>query len=395
MKRPIIKRMVDIDLSGRRVLIRLDLNVPISNGKILSDRRIIEALPTIKLALENGAGLVLLSHLGRPEPGKASEAYSLAPVAERLSALLAREVQLKKDWLDRLDVRNGDVILCENVRFNVGETDNSSALSQKIAMLGDVFVMDAFGAAHRAHASTEGVARYAAIACGGPLLIREIDTLYEALHTPARPLAAIVGGSKVSTKLTVLQSLSVVVDYLIPGGGIANTFLAAAGYPIGKSLHEPALIKDAQNLLSSSTRGSCRIGLPSDVVVAKKCKDSAPAHVVSVSNIAADDLILDIGPDTVETYEGLFESAATIVWNGPVGVFEIESFSNGTRRIAESIAKSSAYSVAGGGDTLAALEKYSLLERISYISTGGGAFLEFLEGKSMPALTVLEERASN
>ena len=387
--------MVDIELSGRRVLMRLDLNVPISNGRILSERRIIEALPTIKMALESGAGVVLLSHLGRPELGKASEHYSLAPIADRLSALLGHQVRFKKDWLDHVDVRNGDVILCENVRFNVGETDNASDLAQKIAALGDVFVMDAFGSAHRAHASTEGVARYVKIACGGPLLIREIDSLYGALHAPQRPLVAVVGGAKVSTKLTVLKSLSNVVDYLIPGGGIANTFLGATGRSIGKSLHESSLIEDARDLLDASRRGSCIISLPTDVVVAKQCEESAPAEVVSVADIAADDLILDIGPDTVRAYEELFELAGTIVWNGPVGVFEMEPFSYGTRRLAESIAKSNAYSVAGGGDTLAAVEKYDLLERISYISTGGGAFLEFLEGKPLPAVTILEARAGN
>ena len=395
MKPAALIKMADLDLSGQRVLIREDFNVPISDGKIVSDQRILSALPTIRSALSAGGRLMLLSHLGRPTEGEFSEVFSLAPVAHHLSELLDREVRLARNWLGGVTLSEGDVVLCENVRFNAGERDNSIVLSKKMAALADVFVMDAFGTAHRAQASTEGVARYAPIACAGPLLVRELEALHQALKTPRRPFLSIVGGAKVSTKLTVLESLSRFVDQLIPGGGIANTFLAAAGYDVGKSLHEKALIPEAQRLLTQAeTRGNS-IPLPTDVVVAKVCSASADTTIKQIQEVAKDDLILDIGPDTADDYASMIRSAGTIVWNGPVGVFEFEPFSDGTRKLAAAVARSRAFSIAGGGDTLAAVERYNVESQISYLSTGGGAFLEFLEGRQLPAVAILEERAAH
>ena len=395
MKPAALIKMADLDLSDQRVLIREDFNVPIGDGKVLSDQRILAALPTIRSALSAGGRLMLLSHLGRPKEGEFSEVFSLAPVARHLSTLLNRDVRLAKDWLGGMPLSDGDVVLCENVRFNTGERDNSIGLSKKMAALTDVFVMDAFGTAHRAQASTEGVARYAPIACAGPLLVRELEALHQALKTPQRPLLSIVGGAKVSTKFTVLESLSRFVDQLIPGGGIANTFLAAAGYDVGKSLHEKALIPEARRLLTQAeTRGNS-ISLPTDVVVAKACSASADATIKQIREVAKDDLILDIGPDTADDYASVIRSAGTIVWNGPVGVFELEPFSEGTRKLASAVACSRAFSIAGGGDTLAAVERYNVESQISYLSTGGGAFLEFLEGRQLPAVAILEERAAH
>jgi phosphoglycerate kinase len=391
---PLIK-MADLDLSDQRVLIREDFNVPISDGRILSDQRILAALPTIRSALSAGGQLMLLSHLGRPEEGKFSEDFSLAPVAYHLSELLDREVRFARDWVGGVTLSDGDVVLCENVRFNTGERDNSIELSKKMAALTDVFVMDAFGTAHRAQASTEGVARYAPIACAGPLLVRELEALHQALKTPRRPFLSIVGGAKVSTKLTVLESLSEFVDQLIPGGGIANTFLAAAGYDVGRSLHEASLIPEARRLLTQAEARGNSIPLPTDVVVAKVCSASVDTTVKQIQEVAKDDLILDIGPDTADAYASMIRSAGTIVWNGPVGVFELEPFSEGTRKLASAVARSHAFSIAGGGDTLAAVERYNVESQISYLSTGGGAFLEFLEGRQLPAVSILEERAAH
>jgi phosphoglycerate kinase len=395
MKPAALINMADLDLSDQRVLIREDFNVPIVDGEILSDQRILAALPTIQSGLSAGGRLMLLSHLGRPKEGEFSEAFSLAPVANRLSKLLDREVRFERDWVDGVALSEGDVVLCENVRFNNGERGNSIELSKKMAALTDVFVMDAFGTAHRAQASTEGVARYARIACAGPLLVRELEALQQALKTPRRPFLSIVGGAKVSTKLTVLESLSQFVDQLIPGGGIANTFLAAAGYDVGKSLHEEALIPEARQLLTQAEASGNSIPLPTDVVVAKACSASANTAIKQIKEVAKDDLILDIGPDTANNYVSMIQSAGTIVWNGPVGVFELESFSEGTRKLASAVARSRAFSIAGGGDTLAAVERYNVGDQISYLSTGGGAFLEFLEGRNLPAVAILEDRAAN
>jgi len=383
-----ILRMTDVDLQGKRVLIREDLNVPVKEGVVTSDARIRASLPTINAALEAGARVMLMSHLGRPEEGVYDEAQSLQPVAKRLGELLGREVPVVKDWLDGVDVAPGDVVLCENVRFNKGEKANCEELSQKMAALCDVYVMDAFGTAHRAQASTHGVGRFAPIACAGPLLAAELDALGKALHQPAKPLVAIVGGAKVSTKLEVLEALADKVDQLVVGGGIANTFLAAAGFPVGQSLCEHDLIPAAKRIAEK-----VNIPLPTDVVVAKAFAADAEAVVKKVEDVAADDLILDVGPDTAQRLAALMESAGTIVWNGPLGVFEFDQFGEGTRVLSEAIAKSQAFSIAGGGDTLAAVDKYNIAEQVSYISTGGGAFLEFLEGKTLPAVAVLSERA--
>jgi phosphoglycerate kinase len=388
-----IQRMVDLDLSGKRVLIRQDLNVPVKNGKVTSDIRIQASVPTIEKALAAGAAVMLLSHLGRPVEGQYDEASSLKPVAERLANLLGKPVRLEKDWLDGIVIAPGEVVLCENVRFNVGEEKNSDELGKKMAALCDVFVMDAFGTAHRAQASTHSVARFAPIVCAGPLLASELDALGKALETPAKPLVAIVGGSKVSTKLTVLKSLSEKVDQLIVGGGIANTFIAAAGFPVGKSLYEADLIEEAQRLIAAAKQTGSDIPIPVDVVCAKEFSETAIATIKKVEDVEADDLILDIGPDTAKQYAELLKSAGTIVWNGPVGVFEIEQFSHGTRTLAAAIAESSAFSIAGGGDTLAAIDKYGINDQVSYTSTGGGAFLEFLEGKELPAVAILESRS--
>jgi phosphoglycerate kinase len=388
-----IQRMVDLDLSGKRVLIRQDLNVPVKNGVVTSDLRIQASVPTIEIALAAGAAVMLLSHLGRPIEGQYDEASSLKPVADQLAKLLGKPVRLEKDWLDGITITPGEVVLCENVRFNTGEEKNSDVLGQKMAALCDIFVMDAFGTAHRAQASTHSVAKFAPIACAGPLLASELDALGKALETPAKPLVAIVGGSKVSTKLTVLESLSEKVDQLIVGGGIANTFIAAAGFPVGKSLYEADLIPEAQRLIAAAKKAGSDIPIPIDVVCAKEFSDTAIATIKKVADVEDDDLILDIGPDTAKLYAELIKSAGTIVWNGPVGVFEIEQFSHGTQILATAIAESSAFSIAGGGDTLAAIDKYNINDKVSYTSTGGGAFLEFLEGKELPAVAILKSRS--
>ncbi len=388
-----IKRMVDLDLSGKRVLIRQDLNVPVKDGKVTSDIRIQASVPTIVKALEKGAAVIVMSHLGRPIEGQYDEDSSMKPVAERLTSLLGKPVRLEKDWLGGIDIKPGEVVLCENVRFNVGEKKNSDELGKKMAALCDIFVMDAFGTAHRAEASTHSVAKFAPIACAGPLLSSELDALGKALETPAKPLVAIVGGSKVSTKLTVLKTLSEKVDQLIVGGGIANTFIAAAGFPVGKSLYEPDLIGETKELIAAAKQAGSDIPIPVDVVCAKEFSETATATVKKVADVEADDLILDIGPDTAKQYAEILKSAQTIVWNGPVGVFEIEQFGNGTKVLATAIAESSAFSIAGGGDTLAAIDKYGINDKVSYTSTGGGAFLEFLEGKELPAVAVLKSRA--
>jgi len=390
-----IVRMTDLDLSGKRVLIRQDLNVPIDeNGKITSEQRITASLPTLKLALEKGAAVLVTSHLGRPKEGVWSEADSLAPVAERLSVLLGREVPLVRDWVDGVDVQPGQLVLLENCRMNVGEGKDDEALSKKYAALCDVFVMDAFGTAHRAQASTHGVIRFAPVAAGGPLLMAELDALAKALDAPAKPLLAIVAGSKVSTKLELLANLVGKVDQLIVGGGIANTFIAAAGYKVGKSLYEPDLLDTARKIVADAKARGADIPLPVDVVTAKQFLPDAAAEVKAVDAVAEDDLILDIGPQTAAQYAQLIAKAGTVVWNGPVGVFEFEAFSKGTEALARAIASSPAFSIAGGGDTLAAVDKFDIAQQVSYISTGGGAFLEFLEGKTLPAVAALAARGA-
>ena len=386
--------MADLDLRDRKVFIREDLNVPVHDGKVSSDARIRAALPTIQLALDKGARVVLLSHLGRPQEGVPAAEFSLAPVAARLSELLGRHVALKLDWLDGVESAPGEVVLCENVRFNRGEKQDDEALSRRMAALCDVYVMDAFGTAHRAEASTHGIARFAPVACAGPLLVGELDALERALSRPARPMVAIVAGSKVSTKLTVLESLIEKCDKLIVGGGIANTFLAATGVPVGKSLHEADMLDMARALIDKARARGAEIPLPTDVVVAREFAATAHADVRGIHDVTADDMILDIGPDTAERFGALLQEAGTILWNGPVGVFEFDQFGEGTRVIAQAIARSKAFSLAGGGDTLAAIEKYGVEDGISYISTGGGAFLEFVEGKVLPAVEVLEARAA-
>lgn len=386
--------MADLDLRDRKVFIREDLNVPVHDGKVSSDARIRAALPTIQLALDKGARVVLLSHLGRPQEGVPAAEFSLAPVAARLSELLGRQVALKLDWLDGVECAPGEVVLCENVRFNRGEKKDDEALSRRMAALCDVYVMDAFGTAHRAEASTHGIARFAPVACAGPLLVGELDALERALSRPARPMVAIVAGSKVSTKLTVLESLIEKCDKLIVGGGIANTFLAATGVPVGKSLHEADMLDMARALIDKARARGAEIPLPTDVVVAREFAATAHADVRGIHDVTADDMILDIGPDTAERFGALLQEAGTILWNGPVGVFEFDQFGEGTRVIAQAIARSKAFSLAGGGDTLAAIEKYGVEDGISYISTGGGAFLEFVEGKVLPAVEVLEARAA-
>ena len=385
--------MTDLDLAGRRVLIREDLNVPIRDGVVTSDARIRAALPTLRRAAEAGARVMVMSHLGRPEEGKPDPAFSLAPVARRLGELLGHGVRLAGDWLDRLDVAPGEIVLCENVRFLSGETTDDEARARRMAALCGVYVMDAFGAAHRAHASTHGVARFAPVACAGPLLAAELEALGKALARPARPLVAIVGGSKVSTKLGVLEALSERVDRLIAGGGIANTFIAAAGHEVGASLYEPELVEQAARIRTGMRRRGGEVPIPVDVVVACAPSESAAATVKAVGDVNPGEMILDIGPDTARTYCEAIESAGTVVWNGPVGVFEMTPFAAGTREIAHAIARSPAFSIAGGGDTLAAIDAFEVTERISYVSTGGGAFLEFLEGKTLPAIAALEARA--
>ncbi len=388
-----IIRMSDLDLAGKRVLIREDLNVPIdADGAITSEQRITAALPTLRLALEKGAAVMVMSHLGRPTEGEWSEADSLAPVAARLSELLGIPVPLRRDWLAGVDVAPGQLVLLENCRMNVGEKADDESLAQRYADLCDVFVMDAFGTAHRAQASTHGVIRHAAVAAGGPLLMTELDALGKALHAPARPLLAIVAGSKVSTKLELLSSLVGKVDQLIVGGGIANTFIAAMGHGVGKSLVEMDLLDTARQIIADAKARGAEIPLPSDVVVAPAFSADAPATVKAVDAVGAEDMILDIGPDTAARYAQLIAKAGTVVWNGPVGVFEFDAFSHGTRTLAIAIADSAAFSIAGGGDTLAAVDKYDIADRVDYISTGGGAFLEFLEGKALPAVTALQAR---
>ncbi|AXQ96873.1 phosphoglycerate kinase [Pseudoalteromonas piscicida] len=386
-------KMADLDLNGKRVLIREDLNVPIKDGKVASDARIRAALPSIKLALEKGAKVMVMSHLGRPTEGEYDAQYSMQPVVDYLNDTLSQDVRLVTDYLDGVDVQDNEVIVFENVRFNVGEKKDDEVLAKKLAALCDVYVMDAFGTAHRAQASTHGVGLYAEVACAGPLLAAELDALGKALDNPARPLVAIVGGSKVSTKLTVLDSLSKVVDQLVTGGGIANTFIAAAGNPVGKSLYEADLIPEANKLVAAARANDGDIPVPTDVVVGNEFSESAVATIKDVSEVSDEDMIFDIGPDTATQLAEIIANAGTVVWNGPVGVFEFDQFGNGTEAIANAIAKSSAFSIAGGGDTLAAIDKYGVEQDISYISTGGGAFLEFLEGKTLPAVAMLEQRA--
>jgi phosphoglycerate kinase len=381
-------KMTDLDLAGKRVLIREDLNVPVKDGVVSSDARIRAAMPTIELALQAGAKVIVMSHLGRPTEGEFEQQYSMQPVADHLGKLLGREVPVVKDWQQGVEVGEGELVLLENVRFNVGEKKDDEALAKAYAALCDVFVMDAFGTAHRAQASTHGVAKFAATACAGPLLAGELEALGKALAEPARPMVAIVGGSKVSTKLTVLETLSDVVDQLIVGGGIANTFLAASGKPVGKSLCEHDLIPAAKALMEKTA-----VPVPSDVVVGKEFSESAEATLKAAADVAEDDMIFDIGPDAAADIAAILKNAKTILWNGPVGVFEFDQFGNGTKALSQAIAESDAFSVAGGGDTLAAIDKYGIADKVSYISTGGGAFLEYVEGKVLPAVAMLELRA--
>ena len=380
-------KMTDLDLSGKRVLIRQDLNVPIKNGEVSSDKRIIASLPSILFAINAGAKVMITSHLGRPNAGEFDKNFSLEPVANHLSELLGQPVRLESNWLDGVEIEAGEVILFENVRFNVGEKENDEALSKKMAALCDICVQDAFGTAHRAHASTYGVAKYAPIACAGPLLISELEALGQALDNPKRPLVAIVGGSKVSTKLTVLDALSKIVDQLVVGGGIANTFIAAQGHGVGQSLCEHDLIPTAKALMDK-----CDIPIPKDVVCGKEFSEFANAETKSSTNVSSDDMIFDLGPKSIDVLCEILQNAGTILWNGPVGVFEFNQFSKGTERIANSIAESEAFSIAGGGDTIAAIDKFKIENKISYISTGGGAFLEFLEGKQLPVVEILDSR---
>ena len=380
------------NIADKTLLIRQDLNVPIKNDKVSSDKRILASLPTIKYALQKGAGIILMSHLGRPTEGKFEKQYSLQPIADYLSNSLKQTVNLVKDWQNGVDVKSGEVVLLENVRFNSGEKTNDPKLSKKLASICDIYVMDAFGTAHRQQASTYGVAQYAPKAVAGPLLENELKALDQSLSNPARPMIAIVGGSKVSTKLTVLESLSSKVDQLIVGGGIANTFIAASGYNVGKSLYEKDLIPVAQKLIKSALQEGREIPIPSDVVTAKEFSDKAKAEIKSVRDVEDDDLILDIGPETATKFAQMCQDAGTVVWNGPVGVFEFDDFSKGTEVLASGIACGKGFSIAGGGDTLAAIDRFNIADQISYISTGGGAFLEFLEGKKLPAVEILESR---
>ena len=390
-----ILQMNDLDLHGKRVLIRQDLNVPLSDGAISNDARIQASLPTILLALEKGAKVILMSHLGRPTEGVFESQFSLQPVAQRLTKLLSMPVRLETDWLDGVNVGQGEIVLCENVRFNPGEKANDDLLAKKMAALCDVFVMDAFGTAHRAQASTHGVAKSAPLACAGPLLSKELSALSKALDNPARPIVAIVGGSKVSTKLGVLEVLSEKVDQLIVGGGIANTFIAAAGHAVGKSLYEPDLLQQAALLASKAIQNGGEIPLAVDVVCGKEFSQQAVAETKLVTDIQPDDMVFDLGPQTAKQLAALLENAGTIVWNGPIGVFEFDQFGSGTEVVARAVANSKAFSLAGGGDTVAAIEKYGVADKISYISTGGGAFLEFLEGKTLPAVEILQLRAQD
>lgn len=383
-----VKLMTELDLAGKRVLIREDLNVPVKNGVVTSDARIRASLPTIEHALKAGAKVIVMSHLGRPTEGEYAEEFSLKPVADHLGKLLGRDVAVVQDWQGGLDIADGELVLLENVRFNPGEKKDGEELSKAYAALCDIFVMDAFGTAHRAQASTHGVAKFAPVACAGPLLAAELDALEKALANPARPLVAIVGGSKVSTKLTVLETLSDKVDQLIVGGGIANTFLAASGKPVGKSLYEEDLIPNAKALMAK-----CDIPVPTDVVTGTEFSETAVATLKDASEVTADDMIFDIGPDSCAALTKILQDAKTIIWNGPVGVFEFDQFGGGTEAISKAIADSAGFSIAGGGDTLAAVDKYNIADKVSYISTGGGAFLEYVEGKVLPAVAILEERA--
>lgn len=385
-----ISSMSQISLNQKRVLIRQDLNVPVKNGKVTSDARIKASIPTIKQALEAGAAVLIMSHLGRPTEGEIDNAFSLAPVVDYLNDALDVNVTLATDYLNGVDAKVGEVIVLENVRFNKGEKKDDEALAKQYAALCDVFVMDAFGTAHRAQASTHGVAKFAKEACAGPLLSAELDALGKALDNPKRPMVAIVGGSKVSTKLTVLESLSSKVDQLIVGGGIANTFIAAQGHKVGKSLYEADLIEESSRLIKQAQANGGDIPVPTDVVTGKEFSESTPAELKAVSEISDDDMVFDIGPETADTLAKILKNAGTIVWNGPVGVFEFEQFAAGTKAIAMAIAESEAFSIAGGGDTLAAVDQFGIADRVSYISTGGGAFLEFLEGKTLPAVAVLD-----
>lgn len=389
-----IVNMKDVDLAGQRVLIREDLNVPVQDGKVVSDARIRASLPTMKLALEAGAKVMVMSHLGRPTEGEYAEEFSLQPVVDHLAHLLDYPVRLVTDYLSGVEVASGELVILENVRFNKGEKKDDETLAKQYAALCDVYVMDAFGTAHRAQASTHGVGKFAPVACAGPLLAAELDALGQALENPARPLLAIVGGSKVSTKLTVLDSLSQKVDQLIVGGGIANTFIAAQGHSVGKSLYEQDLIPEAQRLLTAAQANGGSIPVPVDVVTGKVFSETAEAELKAVSATADDDMIFDIGPQTAEQLAELIMAAGTIVWNGPVGVFEFDQFGKGTEALSRAIAQSDAFSIAGGGDTLAAVDKYGIAEQVSYISTGGGAFLEFLEGKELPAVAMLKAKVS-
>lgn len=395
---PSFKRLSDLvdkgELQGKRVFIRSDLNVPRdADGNITEDTRIRASMPAIEEALKGGAAVMVTSHLGRPKEGVFSESESLAPVAKRMSELLGKPVELKRDWIDGVDVKPGQVVLLENARFNKGEKKNDDNLAKKMAALCDVYVNDAFGTAHRAEATTYGIARYAPVAVAGPLLAAELDALEKALKSPLRPMMAIVGGSKVSGKLEVLKTLADKVDSLIVGGGIANTFLLAAGYPVGRSLIEEDLIDEAKSIMAKMKYRKATVPLPVDVVTAKEFAASAPAVVKKVADVEPDDMILDIGPETAKLYADRIAKSGTIVWNGPVGVFEFDQFAGGTKTVAEAIANSRAFSIAGGGDTLAAIAKYNIADKMGYISTGGGAFLEFLEGKTLPAVEILMQRA--
>jgi phosphoglycerate kinase len=386
--------MTDLDLAGKRVLIRQDLNVPVKDGKVTSDKRIRASMPTIEHCIKAGAKVMLMSHLGRPTEGESADEFSLQPVATHLAGLLGKEVKLVKDYLSNTpSVADGEVVILENVRFNNGEKKNEDELSKQYATLCDIYVMDAFGTAHRAQASTHGVAKFAPTACAGPLLAGELDALGKALDNPARPMVAIVGGSKVSTKLTVLESLSKIVDQLIVGGGIANTFIAAQGHNVGKSLYEEDLVETAKKLTAAAEAKGGSIPVPTDIVCAKEFAETAEATLKNVADATDDDMIFDIGPESAKSLAEILKNAGTIVWNGPVGVFEFDQFGEGTKAISQAIAESDAFSIAGGGDTLAAVDKYNIADKVSYISTGGGAFLEFLEGKKLPAVEILEERA--
>lgn len=388
-------QMADLNLKGKRVLIREDLNVPIKEGIITSDQRLQAALPTLNKALEAGAAVMVLSHLGRPEEGLFEKRFSLEPVAEFLKLHLNFPVRFTNNYLNGVDLMPGELVICENVRFNPGEKSNDDHLSKQLAQLCDIFIMDAFGTAHRAQASTYGVAKYAPVAAAGPLLIKELEAIQQVLKAPKKPIVAIVGGAKVSSKLSLLKQLVGMVDYLIPGGGIANTFLKAQGFEIGASLYEPGLLKEASAILQLAKDKGCVIPLPTDVVVGKSLSENCAAFNKTLSHVAADDMILDIGPMTISNYLDLIDEAKTIIWNGPMGVFELPQFAYGTRALAIAIANSDAFSIAGGGDTLAAVDLYDLTTQISYISTGGGAFLECLEGKILPAVAILQERAQH